>query len=129
MRLVTECPGPLPVFAEELQLVIRVDEDEAPQTYVPDGSHKPDRHLLLGIVQSINIAVEERDPEVVEFREPCTIRLEGSGDIKTFETGMIIARASEGAIGALVIGDPTTGRRLARKGLRWFTGTIRLDIP
>jgi hypothetical protein len=129
MRLVTEPPVLLPALLDELELVIRIEEDETPQTYVREGSPKPDRHLLLGIVQSVKVAVEERDPDMVWFTPRCTVSVEGSGDTKTFDSGLILARDSKGAIGALVIGDPTAGRKLARQGLRWFTGTIRLDVP
>jgi len=128
MRLVTEPPVSLPMLADELQLVIRINEDDAPQIHMRDGYLKPDRHMLLGIVQSVNVAVEEKDPDMVTFTTRCTVRLEGSGNNKTFDSGLVIARDREGAIAALVIGDPPTGRRLARQGLRWFTGTIRLDV-
>jgi len=84
---------------------------------------------LVGIAQSVQVAVEERDPDMVRFTPCCTVGVEGSGDTKKFDSGMILARDSEGSIGVLVIGDPSAGRRLARQGLRWFTGTIRLDVP
>ena len=129
MRIVTEPPVSLPVFPEQLELVIRIGEDETPQVYVRDGCPKPDRHLLLGIAQSVDVAVEERDPDMVRFTPRCTVSLEGTGDAKIFDSGLILARDSKGAIGVLVIGDPPAGRRLARHGLRWFTGTVRLDVP
>jgi hypothetical protein len=129
MKLFTEPPVSLPQLAEELQLVIRIEEDQTPQIYVQEDSPMPDRHLLLGIVQSVNVAVEEKDHDMVRFTGPCTVRLETTGDTKIFESGIIIARDCRGAIAALVIGDAAEGRRLARRGLRWFTGTIRLDVP
>lgn len=129
MRLVTEPPALLPALLDELQLVIRIKENKPPQIYVREGFPKPDRHLLLGIVQTVNVAVEERDSDMVWFTPRCTVRLEGSGDTKIFDSGLILARDSKGAIGAFVIGDLPAGRRLARQGVRWFTGTIRLDVP
>ena len=129
MRLVIEPPVSLPVLLDELELIIRIAENETPQIYIREGSHKPDRHLLLGIVQSLKVAVEERDPDMVWFTPRCTACVEGCGETKIFDSGMILARDSKGAIGVLVIGDPTAGRKLARQGLRWFTGTIRLDVP
>jgi hypothetical protein len=103
--------------------------EDTPQIYVGKDSPKPDRHLLLGIVQSVNVAVEERDPDMVKFMSRCSVRLDGSGAAKIFDSGLIIARDTHGAIAVLAIGDAPTGRRLARQGLRWFTGTIRLDVP
>lgn len=129
MRLVTEPPASLPAFTEELELVIRLGEGDAPKIYLGEDSPKPDRHLLLGIVQSVSVAVEERDPDMVRFVSPCSVRLDGSGAVKVFDSGLIIARDTQGAIAALVIGDALAGRRLARQGLRWFTGMIRLDVP
>jgi len=129
MKIVTEPSTSLPGLSEDLQLVIRIAEDEAPEVFLQEGSPKPDRHMLLGIVQSVTVAVEEKDPDIVRFVRPCAIRLERDGDTRVFDSGLVIARSDGGAIAALVMVDPQAGRRLARQALRWFTGTIRLDVP
>jgi hypothetical protein len=121
----------LPVFSEDLQFVIHVGDGDAsvPELFLEDGLPRPDRHLLVGMAQSILMALEEADPETVAFLDSCAIRLDRSGETKPLDRGLIVVRSTTGKFGALVTATPREARRLARKAVRWFTGAIRLDIP
>jgi hypothetical protein len=119
----------LPFFSLEPELVIQIQEDRPPEVYVEEGLPRPDRHLLLGIVQSVLVAVEEMDPESVELMGTCKIKLDRAGAVKELGVGLLIVRVLDGRFGALIVGNSRLAVRLARQGVRWFTGTIRLDIP
>lgn len=113
-----------------LQLLITVEPDGRPEVYTREGGLKPDRHLVLGIAQSMAVLIEEKDPDTVVFSDAATVGLELDGSIQTLTSGLIIVRTQEdGAIAALVLGEPSSGRRLARQAVRALTGTIRLDVP
>jgi hypothetical protein len=129
MKLFLDPSDSLPLFSMDLQLVIRIEEGRSPELFLEHGISNPDRHLLLGLVQRIAMAVEERDRESVAFANGCTIRLKRAGEAKTFGPGLVIARSDDGTIGAVASVDPSMARRLARLAVRWFTGTIRLDVP
>ncbi|MBI5571939.1 MAG: hypothetical protein HY914_18495 [Desulfomonile tiedjei] len=130
MRLLVDPSPQLPVFSEGLELVICVDVDAIPEIYLKLGVPKPDRHLVLGIMQSASMAVSESDPELMTFLEPVTVVLSRSdGSSKKLGAGLIVVRSEDGHLGVLSAVDPPQARRLAREALRWFTGTIRLDIP
>jgi hypothetical protein len=130
MRLLVDPSPQLPVFGEGLELVICVDVDAIPEIYLNQGVPKPDRHLLLGIMQSAAMAVSESDPELMTFLEPAMVVLSRSdGSSKKLGAGLIVVRTEDGHLGVLSAVDPPQARRLAREALRWFTGTIRLDIP
>ncbi len=117
-------------FQKLLQLLITVEPDGRPEVYVGEGILKPDRHLVLGIAQSMAVQIEEKDPETVVFIDSAIVDLEWRQSIQRLTAGLIIARTvEEGAIAALVLGDPSSGRRLARQAIRALTGTIRLDVP
>jgi hypothetical protein len=129
MRLFLDPSPSLEVFSQDLQTIISVEGENPPEVFVRDGLPRPDRHLLLGLVQAVSIAVEERDPESVVFMESCSIRIERAGLLKDLAPSLLIVRAEDGSVGALAIEDPAEARRRARKVVRWFTGTIRLDVP
>lgn len=129
MRLLIKPPPSLPIFSHELELVISVSEERAPEVFVKEGFAKPDRHFLLGIAQSMALALEEADPEFTAFMETESIILENVGSIKALPHGLIIARDEQGYLGGVAIPDSRVVRRLAREMERWFTGTIRLDVP
>ena len=130
MRLLVDPSPPLSVFSEGLELVICVDADASPELYLKEGIPKPDRHLLLGIMQSASMAVSESDPELTAFLEPAPVVLSRSdGTSKKLGAGLIVVRTEDGHLGVLSVVDPPQARRLAREALRWFTGTIRLDVP
>ena len=123
---------PLPqwsLFSTDLELVIEHRESGIPHVHLGQGVPRPDRHLLLGIVQSIVLAVQERDSESVVIADSMTVRLESSEGARTLETGLVIVRARDGRFGALACGDWQTARARAREALRYFTGTVRLDVP
>jgi hypothetical protein len=129
MRLLIDPLPSLPLFSLDPELVIRFAEDLPPEVHVEEGQSRPDRHLLLGIAQSVLVAVEEMDLESVELMGTCAIKLDRANQIKVLEAGLVIVRVKNGRIGALVVGDSRLALRLARQAVRWFTGTIRLDIP
>jgi hypothetical protein len=129
MKLLLDPLPSLPLFSLDPELVIRVEEDRPAEVYIAEGLPRPDRHLLLGIAQTVLVAVEEMDPEIVELTGRCTIRLDRANEIKQFGAGLVIVRVKDGRFGALIVGDARLALRLARQGVRWFTGTIRLDIP
>ena len=129
MELLIDPLPSLSMFSLDLELVIRIEEDWPPEIYLEEGLPRPDRHFLLGIAQSVLVAVEEMDPESVELMSTSTIKLYRANEINVFGSGLLIVRVSDGRFGALNRGQSCRGLRLARQGLRWFTGTIRLDIP
>lgn len=129
MRLLIDPLPSLPLFSQDAELVIRFTEDLPPEVYIEEGEPRPDRHLLLGIAQSILVAVEEMDPESVELMDSCTIKLDRANEIKELEADLTIVRVRDGRFGALVLGDSRVALRLARQAVRRFSGTIRLDIP
>ncbi|MGO9572100.1 MAG: hypothetical protein ACLP5H_31645 [Desulfomonilaceae bacterium] len=129
MRLTIDPLPSVPLFSMDPALVIRIEEDRTPEVYIEEGLPRPDRYLLLGIAQSVLVALEEMDPESVELMSTGTIRLDRANEIKEFGAGLVIVRVRDGRFGALVIGDSRLAVRLARQSVRWFTGTIRLDIP
>lgn len=129
MKLVADPVPPLPVFREEVALVIRVGEEEIPEIYVQQGAPKPDRHLLLGMMQSVSMAIKERDPELAVFLDTQEIALHTESGVRQLQSGLIIVRAEDGTYAALVQRDEQQARRLASQALRWFTGTVRLDVP
>jgi hypothetical protein len=129
MRLVVDPSPLLDCFAEDLALVIDIRVDQPPELYLSEELSKPDRHFLLGLVQTVAIAIEEKDQETVAFMDACTVRLEMAGQVKELHPELIVLRSTEGRIGVLAVGDVHEARRLARHAVRWFTGAIRLDVP
>ncbi|MBI5250806.1 MAG: hypothetical protein HY912_15050 [Desulfomonile tiedjei] len=129
MRLLVDPLPKLGLFDSELELVVCIREDTPPEVFLMDGKPRPDRHLLLGIMQMIVVAVEEMDRTSLEFTDSCSIRLERNGEKRDIDSHLTVVRSVDGRFGALAIGDPRQVRRLARQAERWFTGTIRLDIP
>ena len=129
MRLTIKPNPPIPQFGAELEIVIIVDDVGIPEIIVESGLPRPDRHLLLGLVQSVSLLIEEQDPESVAIMESCSVRLDKANEEKELEPGLLIVKTKEGRFGALIVGDSIVARRLARRSVRWFTGTIRLDVP
>ncbi len=118
------------LLKKPLQLVITVEPDGHFEVYISESGVRPDRHLLLGIAQSMAVQIEEKDPETVVFADSVDVSLECDGVIQKLLSDLILVRtAEEGAIAALVRSDPANGRRLGRQAVRALTGTIRLDIP
>ncbi len=129
MRLLIDPPPPLRVFGQELDLVISASGQGPPKVFVKEGSVQPDRHFLLGVAQAVAMAVEEADSEFTAFMEADSLFLENAGPVKELSNGLIIVRGSDGTVGGLAVPDRSVARRLAREAVRWFTGSIRLDIP
>ena len=130
MRLTIEPKPSLPQFSSDLDLVIvTTDDDRIPEIFVTEGSPVPDRHMLLGLVQIVSVAVQEQDPESVVRMDICSMRLQRAGEEKDISPGLAIVRTEEGQFAVLGVGDLSTMKRLTRNALRWFTGTIRLDVP
>lgn len=129
MQLMMVPPVSNSLFSTDLQLVIRVEEDRSPELLLEPGLPTPDRHLVLGLVQSVAVSIEELDPESVELAEGTQVALRRGDEITGFGAGVTVVRNVHGHFGALCTVDPKRARRLARLALRWFTGTIRLDVP
>ncbi|MBM3298774.1 MAG: hypothetical protein FJY85_02325 [Deltaproteobacteria bacterium] len=129
MRLLASQPMTLPVFLAELELVVLLREEKIPEIHLDDGLPTPDRHLLLGLVQSACVAVEEHDSESVVFVERCAFRLSGSGERRELASGLVIAKSVDGGFGVVAAGDYRVARSVARQAVRWFTGRLRLDVP
>jgi hypothetical protein len=131
MKLSVQPMPSLSAFSEDLQFVIHVGDSDAaiPELYLEEGLPQPDRHLLVGVAQTVLVAVEESDPETVAFLDACAVSLETPRETKPLDRGLIVVRSTTGQFGALVTAAPSAAKRLARKAVRWFTGGIRLDIP
>jgi hypothetical protein len=129
MKLMIEPQPLLAVFGEDLELVIQIGDDQLPEIYVKAGLPKPDRHLMLGIIQGAAMAVAEADAELVTFMDPVSLELDTGGGTKKLSAGLVVVRAEDGSLGILATEDRTRARALARQAVRWFTGTIRLDVP
>lgn len=129
MKLNISPNPPNPFFGDELDIVILIGEDRLPEVFPGEDQPRPDRHLLLGLVQAVSMAIGERDPESVVFLDDGSVQLDRSGESTDVAAGLVIAKSGCGRFAALVLGDPTAAGRLARQAVRWFTGTVRLDIP
>ena len=129
MRLSIAPSLSLPQFDDELEIVILICQDSLPEVLYAEGLPRPDKHLLLGLVQTVVMAIEEQDSESVVSMENCSVRVDRAGEWKDVSAGLVLVKSREGRLGALVRVDSATGRRLARQAVRWFTGTIRLDVP
>jgi hypothetical protein len=129
MKLRIDPPPPLEIFGQQLELVICVKEGTIPGVHTIENSAKPDRHFLLGFVQTALIAIEESDPESVVFMDANSLTLERTGGLISLDCELIIARSVAGAFAVLAGTDKALARHLAREAVRRLTGTIRLDIP
>ena len=129
MKLSTETDTNLEILHESLEMVIEIKEDSIPVVRTCPGKPKPDRHMVLGVVQSLSVAVEERDEESVAFVERRSVRLHAGENIVRIDAPLVMMKSSLGKLGALAFVDPKTARGLARGAVRYFTGTVRLDIP
>jgi hypothetical protein len=129
MKLLIKPAPPLAIFGKDLELVISVSEQKVPEVFVKEGLARPDRHFLLGIAQRVGLALEEADPEFAALMETESITLENAGSFKQLPQGLIVARDEKGDLGGIAVPDSRSARGLARGLVRWFTGTIRLDIP
>ncbi|MFH0824734.1 MAG: hypothetical protein V2B18_18430 [Pseudomonadota bacterium] len=130
MRLRLFTPGSsLSVLQEDLDLVVHFQPGPIADVYVPKGRPTPDRHYILGLVQSSVTAIREEDEEMVVRVEAGSARLLNGNDQRTFSAGLIMVRSADGLFGTAVFGDRATVRMLSREALRYFTGTIRLDVP
>jgi hypothetical protein len=129
MRLIVDPAPHLSLFHKDLGLVICVEDGGTPEIHVKEGLPKPDRHLLLGLMQTASMAVSERDPELVVFMDARSILLEEGAVSKSVPRDLVIVRGEDGAVGVLASQDAHQARVVVRQALRWFTGTIRLDVP
>jgi len=129
MKILVEPAPSLPLFADDLELVIAVEEESVPALYTDNGLPRPDRHLLLGLMQAVSIAVEERDPESVVFKNGWSATLQTGSKAAEIRPGLVIVRSKAGRFAVLAPEDYASSRRLARQAVRWFTRAIRLDVP
>jgi hypothetical protein len=129
MRLVVEPEPDLDILSEDMELVMETREDGIPQVFLAEGRAVPDRHLVLGLIQSVVVAVEDRDGESVLTADPLKVVLENEQGQRELAPELVVFRTISGRFGALARGDWREARRRARLALRYFTGTIRLDVP
>lgn len=129
MKLIIEPPIALPVLAEDLELVVAYRESEVPEVFTAPGLPRPDRHLLVGIVESVAFAIREMDHESVAVEADRRVALALDGTVKRLDPELIIVRTLDCRLGALVLGTSDDARRLARAAVRSFTATVRLDVP
>ena len=81
------------------------------------------------MAQSLVMAIEDDDAELIERCSARVIHLEREGSVKTLDAEIALAVTKSGVWAALVMGEKADTRRLARKALRQITSTVRLDIP
>ena len=129
MKLHVDPPPALDLFGQDLDLVICVTETSLPVVYTAENSANPDRHFLLGVVQTALIAMEELDPDTVAFIGTSLLTLEKEDDLIHLNCQLIIIRSITGGFAVLTRTDPALARRLIREAARRFTGLIRLDVP
>lgn len=129
MRLVIEPAPSLGILSKDVDLVIELKESGLPEIYVDLGQPRPDRHLVLGLAQCAAIAIEEQDVESTLFTMDCSIKLNRENDFVPLRGPLIVARTTDGKFGVIAIGDGTTSIRLMRRAIRYFSGTIRMDLP
>ena len=129
MKLVIEPAPKLPVFTQDLLLVISMEESAIPELFFHQDTPAPDRHLLLGMAQWVSVAVQENDAQLFERLEEAVIGLDLPEGQKRLQGRLIVAKAEDGSFGVLGVGESADVKRLAREALRYFTGAIRLDIP
>lgn len=129
MKLILHPPSSLVPFSEELDLVIEVKSSGVPVVYAREDTPHPDRHLLLGIIQRVAVAVEEKDAEMVELREHLQAFLRTATETRTLEPGVIIVKTEQGSLATIAKGGTEIARGLVRGAVRYFTSAIRLDVP
>jgi hypothetical protein len=129
MKLIVDPPAGLPLFANDLDVVIALEDEGIPEISVAKDLPRPDRHLLLGMVQVVAVAVQENDRETFCHMDSASVELQASEQSGPLTSPLIVARGRDGAFGALGLGDFQAVRAVARKAVRYFTGTIRLDVP
>ncbi len=129
MKLHADPSLALDLLGQDLDLVICITETTLPVVYTAESSANPDRHFLLGVVQTALIAMEELDPETVSFINCSTLALEKGDELIPLNCQLIIIRSNTGGFAVLTRTDQSLARRLIREAARRFTGLIRLDVP
>lgn len=122
-------PAPtLDVFNQPLECIVYYASGTG-AVFAGARNPRPDRHLILGLVQLARMAIEERDAEVFQQVPAWSVTLERDGKVKALQPGLLIIRSTTGAAGVTAPPDHAEARRLARQAERHFTGTVRLDVP
>ncbi len=129
MRLLIHPRPSLPLLLEDLELAITVTEAGIPECYVSGGHPRPDRHLLVGIAQTMVVSMTEEDDESIVIDPGCQVALQRGDETRRLDPGLIIVRTLDGRLGAISVSDAPTATKLIRQALRYFTGTVRLDVP
>ncbi len=128
MRLTINTPIDSDFFTHKLQVVIAATKDGTPGIFFSDNLPKPDRHLLLGMAQSVLFAVQESDADIVIFADSCEVVLHSNG-LHSLNPDLLIARDEFGEYKVIAVNPKQQAKKVAGQMLRWFTGTIRLDVP
>ncbi len=129
MKLHVDPTPALDSFGQDFDLVICVTETTLPVVYTAENSANPDRHFLLGLVQTALIAIEELDPDTVAFISTSPLTLEKNDELIHLDCQLLIVRSKTGSFAVLMRTDQALARSLIREAARRFTGLIRLDIP
>ncbi len=129
MKLTLENSTPPPFLSDDLDVAIVVKEGSPPEMFVPEGRARHDRHLILGLAQTARMAAQEWDPESIAPAEGDRAVLERGQRTDVIDNGIIIIRSVDGGFGVVALTDRQSARRLSREAERYFTGSIRLDVP
>ncbi len=119
----------LPVFSKTPELVMFLTKGRSPEILMPKNSPKPDRHLLLGLIESVSLAVREKDTDTTEIIPNVSVRVKRGDVVKELASGVIVLRAVDGTFGAVGTDDHAVAKNILRDAVRYFTGTVRLDVP
>lgn len=129
MQLVFEPRSGIHDRGEDVELAVTVDSEAVPEVHTPAGTPRPDRHYLVGLAQSLAVAAEEEDPEMVEFIPDFTLGFLDSPNTAQLRPTMVILRFGSGRMALISAMAPNETARMMRKVVRAFTGGVRLDIP
>jgi hypothetical protein len=123
---------PIPNLFEDSQkvdFVITLTDEARPEIHTPPGLPPIDRHYLVGFAQSLEMAVEEEDADLVEFLPGFTLLIEDSGPAEALSPPVVLIRYGTGGIMLVSQVDARETKAIMRKLVRFFTGGVRLDIP
>ncbi len=129
MRLIFEPQSELISGDREVELAITVDSRDRTEIYRPAGEPPPDRHYLVGLAESLAVAAEEQDKEMVEYHPHFVLEIEGGGMKDELTPTLVLARFDSGGMALVSQVDAVETLKAIRKVVRYFTGGIRLDVP
>ncbi|MGC8660236.1 MAG: hypothetical protein ACP5U1_14315 [Desulfomonilaceae bacterium] len=129
MKLIVKPPPANPLFEQNQQIAMTMEQDGRLEVFYKEGMASPDRHFLVSLAQMALFAIEENDIQFVSHLEEAEIEIHKEADVTKLSARLVIVQSCEGKFAALTVGDPAASRKLARQVVRSLTGRIRLDIP